>query len=228
VATFKSFKYRDLIRLDSVTCVIDADQILEHQEYEHLNQLKLRQIGLADMVILNKVGLAGEEKVGQVHRWIDHHFNNIRFVETNYCDVPYEILMGVGRYDPAQLFLKQGAHNHMNEPGHEADHDHGHEFSTWSYETDQPLSLEAMRQMAKKLPGGIYRCKGVVYSIEAPEKRAVLQVVGRRSDVSLYDDWGDSQPLTQIVAIGAQNSIDEVNLTAFFEECVAASETAAG
>ena len=68
VATFKSFKYRDLIRLDSVTCVIDADQILENQEYAHLTQLKLRQIGLADMVILNKVGLAGAEKVGQVHR----------------------------------------------------------------------------------------------------------------------------------------------------------------
>jgi len=228
VATFKSFKYRDLIRLDSVTCVIDADQILDHQEYEHLNQLKLRQIGLADMVILNKVGLAGAQKVGQVHSWIDHHFNNIRIVETNYCDVPYEILMGVGRYDPAQLFLNQDNHNHTHDPGREADHDHGHEFSTWSYETDQPLSLEAVRQMAKKLPGGIYRCKGVVNSIEAPDRRAVLQVVGRRSDVSLYDDWGDSQPLTQIVAIGAPNSMDEANLTALFEECVAVAETAIG
>jgi G3E family GTPase len=222
VATFKSFKYRDLIRLDSVTCVIDADQILEHQEYEHLNQLKLRQIGLSDMVVLNKVGLAGPDRVRQVHQWIDHHFNNIRIVKTNYCDVPYEILLGVGRYDPAQLFLNQD--KHMHDPEHEADHDHGHEFSTWSYETDQPLSLEAVRQMAKKLPGGIYRCKGVVYSIEAPEKRAVLQVVGRRSDVSLYDDWGDSLPLTQIVAIGAPNSMDKADLTALFEECVVANE----
>jgi G3E family GTPase len=220
VATFKSFKYRDLIRLDSVTCVIDADQILEHQEYEHLNQLKLRQIGLADMVILNKVEMAGTEKVKQVHRWIDHHFNNIRIVETNYCDVPYEILMGVGRYDPARLFLNQVNHTHTNGHSHDEDHDHGQEFKTWSYETDQPMSLEAVRQMAKKLPGGIYRCKGVVFSVEAPERRAVLQVVGRRSDVSLYDEWGESQPLTQIVAIGAPGSIDEAKLTALFERCV--------
>ena len=56
------------------------------------------------------------------------------------------------------------------------------------------MSLEAVREMAKKLPGSIYRCKGVVYSVEAPERRAVLQVVGRRSDVSLYDEWGDSHP----------------------------------
>jgi G3E family GTPase len=220
VATFKSFKYRDLIRLDSVTCVIDADQVLEHQEYEHLNQLKLRQIGLADMVILNKVGLAGEEKVGQVHQWIDHHFNNIRIVETNYCDVPYEILMGVGRYDPAQLFLNQDNHNHTHDLEHDPEHNHGHEFSTWSYETDQPMSLDSVRQMARKLPGGIYRCKGVVFSVEAPDRRAVLQVVGRRSDVSLHDEWGDGQPRTQIVAIGAPGAVDPDKLSDCFNQCL--------
>jgi G3E family GTPase len=224
VATFNSFKYRDLIRLDSVTCVIDADQILEHQEYEHLNQLKLRQIGLADMVILNKVALAGEEKVGQVHRWIDHHFNNIRIVETNYCDVPYEILMGVGRYDPAQQFLNQDNHSHTNDPEHDAEHNHGQKFKTWSYETDQPMSLEAIRQMAKKLPGGIYRCKGVVFSVEAPERRAVLQVVGRRSDVSLHDKWGDAQPRTQIVAIGAPGAVDPDKLSDCFNQCLIEAE----
>jgi len=224
VATFKSFKYRDLIRLDSITCVIDADQILDHQEYEHLTQLKLRQIGLADMVILNKVELAGAEKVAQVYRWIDHHFNNIRIVETNFCDVPYEILMGVGRYDPAQLFLKQDALSHVNEPEQDSDQNQGHGFRKWSYETDRPMSLEAVSQMAKKLPGGIYRCKGVVFSLEAPERRAVLQVVGRRSDVALYEDWGDDKPLTQIVAIGTPDSIDEAGLTALFEACVVENE----
>jgi len=219
VATFKSFKYRDLIRLDSVTCVIDADQVLEHQEYESLNQLKLRQIGFADMVILNKVALAGADKVQQVHEWINHHFNRIRIVETNFCDVPYEVLMGVGHYDPARLFIDQ--QNHVQENGH----DHGQTFHTWSYETRRPMSLEAVRQMAKKLPGGIYRCKGVVFAAEAPERRAVLQVVGRRSDVSLYDDWGDAKPVTQIVAIGEPDSIDGAELTALFDRCVVA-ETA--
>jgi len=220
VATFKSFKYRDMIRLDSVTCVIDADQILEHQEYEHLNQLKQRQIGLSDMVVLNKVDLAGPERVRQVHQWIDHHFNRIRIVETNHCDVPYEILMGVGRYDPARIYLNKVDASHAHGHGHHEDHDHGQEFDTWSYETDQPMSLDAIREMAKKLPGSIYRCKGVVYSVEAPERRAVLQVVGRRSDVSLHDEWSDAQPLTQIVAIGAIGAIDTGDLTALFDKCI--------
>jgi G3E family GTPase len=220
VATFNSSKYRDFIRLDSVTCVIDADQVLADQEYEHLTQLKLRQIALADMVVLNKVDLATPEKVEQVREWIDHHFNRIRIVETNYCDVPYEILMSAGRYDPTRMFLSDDAQSHADSHGHDADHDHGHDFETWSYQTDKPMSLEAVRQMAKKLPGGIYRCKGVVYAVEAPEQRAVLQVVGRRSDVSLHDEWGDAKRRTQIVAIGAPDAIDADDLTDRFDRCL--------
>jgi len=42
-----------------------------------------------------------------------------------------------------------------------------------------------------QLPRNIYRCKGILYAVEAPERRAILQVVGRRSDVSLADEWSD-------------------------------------
>ena len=56
--TFSDMALRDRIRLDSVTCVIDADQVFAHPEYPPLLELKLRQIGFADMLILNKVELA--------------------------------------------------------------------------------------------------------------------------------------------------------------------------
>ena len=72
----------------------------------------------------------------------------------------------------------------------------------------------------KRLPGIIYRCKGVVYAAESPERRVVLQVVGRRSDVSLDEEWGDTQPRTQIVVISAPGSIDPEILTAEFNTCI--------
>jgi G3E family GTPase len=55
--TFVDSAYRDQVRLDSVTCVVDADQALVDDP--DLAQLKLQQIGFADLVILNKVDLAG-------------------------------------------------------------------------------------------------------------------------------------------------------------------------
>jgi len=42
------------------------------------------------------------------------------------------------------------------------------EFPSWSYQTDQTMSLKAVRQMTKKLPGGIYRCKGMVFFLFLP------------------------------------------------------------
>ena len=75
---------------------------------------------------------------------------------------------------------------------HESHQRHTSTFSTWSFETDRPLSLEALRSAASKLPGNIYRAKGVVYSSDVPERRAVLQVVDPEKPHQLvpYGHWG--------------------------------------
>jgi len=230
--TFNDPNLRDRIRLDSVTCVVDADQVFAHPEYPPLMQLKLRQVGFADMLILNKVDLAGREQVEKVRAWLDDHFNHLRIVETIYCEVPYEILLGVGRFDPARAGLDAHADEHgCTDPdchhashGHDHDgHDHSKVFSTWSYETDQPLGLEALREAMRKLPGTIYRAKGVIHSTDAPERRAVLQVVGRRVDISIQEEWGGRAPHTQIVAIGAAGGIDASLLENVFASCISAA-----
>jgi len=73
----------------------------------------------------------------------------------------------------------------------------------------------------RKLPGNIYRCKGIVYAIEAPERRAIVQVVGRRSDVALEDAWDGQKPSTRIVAIAARGTLDDHALTQLFDDCIA-------
>jgi G3E family GTPase len=162
-------------------------------------ELKLYQVGFADMLILNKVDLAGPDQVAKVRVWLDEHFNRLRVVETNYCEVPYEILLGVGRFEPPRAGLNSHAleqscidancHNENHGHSHRGQ-DHSKVFSTWSYETNKPLALEALREKLRKLPGNVYRAKGVVYSTDAPKRRAVLQVVGRRVDISIQEEWG--------------------------------------
>ena len=212
--TFAIPKFRDRIRLDSIISIVDAEQAFAYPDYPYVEVLKLRQIGFSDMVILNKIDLVDEEQLQKVKDWINSRMRRVRIVEAVQCDVPLEILLAVGRFDPQQLVESGGDNGH----GH-ADHDN--RFSTWSYETDQPMSLEALNQMVKKeLPGNIYRCKGVVYAAENPERRAILQVVGRRSDVALGEEWNGRVPRTQIVAIGSAGSIDPDMLTAQFEACL--------
>ncbi len=92
-------------------------------------------------------------------------------------------------------------------------------FQTWSYKSDRPFSLEALRRMVRReLPASIYRCKGIIYAADRPDQRFTLQAVGRRTEISELDDWGERTPQTQIVAIGA--AIDAQDLSDKFDACI--------
>jgi G3E family GTPase len=226
--TFVAPELQERIRLDSITCVVDADQVFAHPEYPAVERLKLRQIAFADMMILNKVDLAGAEQMAKVRAWVGDHFSRLRIVEASYCDVPLEILLSVGRFDPARTELDLQAPEHADcADARRLDEHHGHyhstAFATWSYETDRPLSLEALREAVRRLPGNIYRVKGVVYALDAPHRRAVLQVVGKRVGITLSHEWGERTPRTQIVAIGERGGIDTRLMEGIFTACISAA-----
>ena len=213
--TFVQPNFRDRIRLDSIISIVDAEQAFAHPEYPVVEELKMRQIGFSDMVIINKVDLVDIEGLQKVRDWINGRLRRVRIVEAVQCNVPLEILLGVGRFDAQQL----GQSSNGRHQDHESDH--GQVFSTWSYETDHPLSLDALQEMVRrKLPGNIYRCKGIIYTADEPDKRAILQVVGRRTNIALSDDWGDERPGTKIVAIAAAGNIEAQELTALFDQCI--------
>jgi G3E family GTPase len=217
--TFNNPYLMDRIRMDSITCVLDAEQVFANPDYPAMMNLKLRQIASADLMVLNKVELAGAEQVEKVRKWIDYHFNNIRVVETNFCDVPYEILLAAGRFEPGQLsnadpvIENEDSHPPGRQPG----------FETWSYETMLPLSLDALEAVAKKLPGGVFRCKGIIQSAGDPDCPAVLQVVGRRVNISFLDHWAGRKRSTRIVTISAPGSVDFVALRRRFDSCIVQS-----
>jgi G3E family GTPase len=219
--TFMNASLRDRVRLDSILCLVDASQLFAVPEQM---ELKTRQIAYSDMLILSKTDLVSREEVGRIRAWLDDRFGRYRLVEAPRGEVPMEILLSSGRFDPSQIEADHGlADQCAGGNCHHASHQHHTStFSTWSFETDRPLSLDALRSAASKLPANIYRAKGVVYSSDAPDRRAVLQVVGKRVDISLQDEWGGRPPLTQIVAIGSPDGIDASALQDRFEQCFSA------
>ncbi|TWT30530.1 putative metal chaperone YciC [Thalassoglobus neptunius] len=223
--TFMDSELRDQIRLDSVTCVLDAEQAFSHQQYPAIELLKLKQIGFADMMVLNKVDLAGPTQVQKVRDWANDQFNRLRIVEAEYGNVPLEVLLSVGRFDPSQLDFDVVEDCSTGSCDHEHHTvDHSKVFSTWSYETKTPMDLDCLREMVKrKLPATVYRCKGFVHSVQEPVRRAIVQCVGRRTDVTVEGDWGATEIRTRIVAIGSPAEMDTEQLQILFDECRAQS-----
>ncbi len=219
VMTFLNPRYEGLLRLDSITCIIDAEAIFAQGDNERLNLTKLRQIGFADLVVLNKVDLVGPEHIEVIKEWIDLHIHRIRIIEATRCDVPLEVLLAVGRFDPVTVISQREGSEVEEQEHHHGHGDVGAMFQTWSYESDRPISLEALRQMVRReLPASIYRCKGIIFAADSSDKRLVLQAVGRRTEISELGGWGERTPRTQIVAIGA--AIDAQKLNAMLDACI--------
>ena len=105
--TFLDDGMRDRIRLDSIMCVVDAEQIFAAPE---MMELKLRQVAFADMLILNKVDLVTPEEIERIKAWLDDRFHRYRLVEASGGNVPLEILLSVGRFDPSRLDVDPHLH----------------------------------------------------------------------------------------------------------------------
>jgi len=176
------------------------------------------------MLILNKVDLVTPAEIERIKAWLDDRFHRYRLVQTSHGNVPLEILLSVGRFDPSQLDLAPSESSYPvdcddRDCEHRHAHDHAQVFGTWSYETREPLSLDALREAARRLPASIYRCKGVVHATEEAGRRVILQVVGKRVDIAVEDAWNGRKPATRIIAIGAHDGVDEPALREAFDRC---------
>ncbi len=208
--TFTDQKFRDMIRLDSLMCLVDAEQLFSAPEQM---ELKLRQIAFSDMVILNKVDLVDRATVQKVHDWLGSRFRRYRLVEAVNANVPLDILLSVGRFASEQLETEVPDH-HEHGPGcgcHHADHSEG--FSTTMMKAERPISLSSLRSAIRSLPGDVYRLKGFVFSEEDPDHRILVQVVGKRMDIARDEVWGERKPETRLVAIGAPGALSEHTLS---------------
>jgi len=226
VMTFLDRKFAGLLRLDSITCIVDAEAIFTDGDNQELTYLKIRQIGYSDLVILNKVDLVTPTHIEVAKEWVDAQLNRIRIVEAVQCDVPLEILLAVGRFDPANKALQKNDIKIESLNATQGHQSAGEMFETWSFDTDQPLSLERLKEMVRReLPASVYRCKGIIYAADNPGKRIALQIVGRRTEIRVLDDWGDRIPRTKIVAIGSAREIEAERLTKLFQSCIRVPES---
>ncbi len=59
-----------------------------------------------------------------------------------------------------------------------------------------------------------------MHTSDAPERRTVLHVVGKRVDIATGEAWSGATPSTRIVVIGAKG-VDDDALNETFDACTA-------
>ena len=225
-----TFRSTRRVRIDSILTVMDAEQSLSLDRRHEA--LSVHQVGMADIVILNKVDLVNGVQLQSARDYIWDIVPQARIIETTQADVPLELLLNVGQFEIGRLASRQPHDIHVHaedeEHGHEDDeHHHQHTdhtlvFSTWSWRSSQPVSFRALQRMVNRLPETIYRAKGIFFLADAPGQKGIVQVVGRRASLTLTEDgWEDAAPHSQLVVIGAEGSVDGDDLNQRMETCLA-------
>ncbi len=217
--TFMMPALKPYVKVDSIVTVVDAEQVRDLQDDQAM--LAVDQVSAADIVVLNKVDLVTPKQLVQVKTWIDDVTPRARILQTTHAHVPLELLLSVGEYTIERLTQREQRDVHTHEVGEQHDHEHDHTlvFNTWHYKSDEPLVYEALCEAVDALPTTIFRAKGLVYLKEAPDRRALMQVVGRRANLTFGEQWGEQKPRTQIVVIGSFGGVNAEVLHELFDAC---------
>jgi G3E family GTPase len=224
-----SLRSLNSIRIDSILTVMDAENVLDAPEDN--KALLWNQIGMADILLLNKVDLVSTEHKAMLIREIRRISPKARIIETVQANVPLDVILGVGQFDPDRLMQRPSQEIHVHEAGVASDHDHEHEtpnhamvFSTWSWQSDKPVSFRALRALLDDLPTEIYRGKGIFFFADDPDRRGLVHLVGKRISVQPGDPWDGEVARSQFVLIGPHGSLDQDALNAKMTACLAENQ----
>ncbi len=140
----------------------------------------MNQIEQADLILLNKVDLVDEKKVGDYLREVRETIGHGRVVPTIYCEVDPEILWAEGYKRNA------GLHAHI---------ENENSYVAFDFSESQPLDEACFSHFLEEVPWGLFRIKGPV---RFPDRTVLLNFVGGRSE------WGtwDGNETTRLAFVG--------------------------
>jgi G3E family GTPase len=169
---------------DGVIVVVDAAQVRERAADRRVGDTVTRQLGAADLIVLNKVDLAHD--LAALCGWLPTH-SAAPILEARHADVPLDLLFGLDRYGGA---------------GGDGVAD---SFASWSYEWPEPVERETVLAMLRDA-SGVLRAKGIVRFADTPDRRSVVHLVGHRLDVNDDGPWSDNAT-SRLVLLGVKSML---------------------
>lgn len=185
-------------RLDAVVVLADAETIRRQATDEFVGELVVRQLRSADVVVLTKIDLLGQDTFAEIRGWVDDRTRSDRG-----GGGPVVFGAAHGRIDPALLLDP----NVTRQPGsHAPPVDHSVRFDSHTVELPGPVSKELVESALGAWPDEIVRVKGII-DIDG-FGLAVIHRVGRRWSI---EPWAADRPAPEqrcMVLIGIADTVE--------------------
>lgn len=177
-----------------------ADAALDHES--PLEELFEDQLTCADMIILNKSDLVGEDGLVQIEKDVAGHIKrSVKLVRAANGSLPADVLLGLQSGSELDIANRKSHHELHHEDGHEHDHD---EFESFVVETGSVTEAKAVVNALKPIieKHDVLRLKGFI-DVSGKPMRLLVQAVGARIDTYFDREWrDDEQRKSRLVVIG--------------------------
>ncbi len=168
---------RELLRLDSILTVVDAEAFTpKHFDSE----VALNQILYGDIILLNKIDLVSSEIVNQQEDYIRSIKENARILRSHCSKVPLSLILDVG-YANTEDCASKIKNNHQHHHSENLDNDG---FISVSFKSDRPFELTKFQAFLDRLPADVFRAKGIV-SFQESQLRHIFQLSGNRCTLTV-------------------------------------------
>jgi G3E family GTPase len=209
VLTFLRSELRDLVRVDSIVTVADADNFSLDLFASTAAQNQLRY---SDTILLNKCDLAGSDRLCSIEKKIGAIKPGARIVRTTRCQVPLPLILTVGQFQSDWSDWHESDHRdydrrHMSNDG----------FESVSFEAERPFAADKFQRFLEQLSFNVFRAKGILWIAES-DKRFVFHLVGQRFTLDECHWPGPTK--NRLVLIGCD--LDREKLRDQLEACLAA------
>lgn len=191
----------DRVAYGGLVYLVDAATNAEvRSEHPDLDQ----HVSIADLVVINKADLAGDDRIAHVHEWVRRCNPTAAVVVTSDALVDPGMLFDVASRPvddgPRQLTLDEL----IVDDGHAGHHDHlHHHFEAVEFSTDDPMDPRRLARVLERPPRGCFRIKGVVHLGGVAPARYVVHSVGGFVRAE-RGPWGRGESASSsLVAIGS-------------------------
>lgn len=181
----------------------DADESIDHET--PLSEVFEDQISCADLILLTKADLAGDDAVAAARGVIKGELKRARpiLIATDGIVDP-RVVLGLGAAAEDDIDARPSHHDG------EADHEHD-DFDSAIVVLDEIGDPEALAQQIRRLAQeqNILRVKGYV-AVAGKPMRLLVQAVGERVRWQYDRPWGTSERISRLVCIGEREHVDRL------------------
>jgi len=198
-----------------------ADDGLDHET--PLAELFEDQIACADMIVVNKADLLGEDEASALQaRLKGEARGSVQVLKASMGALPVDVLLGQGMGAEGDMEARHEVHHHHHhhddeddDHHHDHEHEHGHdEFESFVVTAPEVEDPEAFKAKLVEIIGAhdVLRLKGFA-AVTGKPMRLTLQAVGPRIDSYFDRPFGRDPRETRLVVIG-QAGLDQAAITA--------------